>query len=88
MNEVDRWIYFDGPEPESMRPLLDALREVETPRPTPEDKARVMADFFENLDARLGRVPAASAEQARGSAPPSSVSPYSLERSAWPTFCR
>jgi hypothetical protein len=69
MNDVDRWIYFEGPEPDSLRPLLDAMREVETPRPRPEDKARALADFFETLDATLGRVPAASAEQARGSAP-------------------
>jgi hypothetical protein len=53
MNDVDRWIYFDGPEPERVRPLLDALREVAAPRPTPEDKARRLAAILEKLDASL-----------------------------------
>ena len=69
MNDVERWIYFDGPEPESVRPLLDALREVETPRPTLEHKARMLADFLEALDTRLGRVAQGRAEEARGRAP-------------------
>jgi hypothetical protein len=69
VNDVDRWIYFDGPEPESVRPLLDALREVETPRPTREHKARVLADFLETLDARLERVTESRVEVARGRAP-------------------
>ncbi len=69
MNDVDCWIYFDGPEPESVRPLLNALREVETPRPTLEHKARVLADFLETLDARLERVTEQRPEGARGSAP-------------------
>ena len=28
MNDIDGWIYFDGPEPEHLRPLLDALRDL------------------------------------------------------------
>jgi len=81
MNDVDRWIYFDGPEPERLRPLLSALREVEAPRPTPEDKARMMAAFFEKLDARLGRVTEGRAEEARGSAPPAAPTPSGDARS-------
>jgi hypothetical protein len=82
MNDVDRWIYFDGPEPERLRPLLSALREVAMPRPTPEDKARVMAAFFEKLDARLGGVTEERAEEARGSAPPAAPAPSGGARSA------
>ena len=81
MNDVDRWIYFDGPEPERLRPLLSALREVAMPRPTPEDKARMMAAFFEKLDARLGRVTEGRAEEARGSAPPAAPTPSGDARS-------
>ena len=51
MDDVDRWIYFDGPEPERIRPLLDALRDL--PPATPEDKERVARRFFEKLDAML-----------------------------------
>ena len=84
MNDVDRWIYFDGPEPESIRPLLDALREVDTSRPTPEDKARVVAAFFEKLDARLerGRMIEERAEEAHGSAPPATPAPSDGKRSS------
>jgi hypothetical protein len=28
MNDVDGWIYFDGPAPERLRPLLSALRDL------------------------------------------------------------
>lgn len=47
MNEVDQWIYFDGPEPEHLRPLLDALREL--PPSTAEDAQRCARFFFEAL---------------------------------------
>jgi len=68
VNDVERWIYFDGPEPEFVRPLLDALREVETPCPTPEHKERMLADFLATLDARLERVTDGHAEEAHGPA--------------------
>ena len=54
MNDIDGWIYFDGPEPESIRPLLDALREL--PPSTPEDKQRMARRLFEKLDAELARM--------------------------------
>ena len=50
-DDVDAWIYFDGPEPERIRPLLDALRDL--PAATPRDKERVARRFFERLDATL-----------------------------------
>jgi hypothetical protein len=53
MNDVEGWIYFDGPEPELLRPLLDALRDL--PPATPEAKERVARQFFEKLDAMLLR---------------------------------
>jgi hypothetical protein len=53
VNDVDAWIYFDGPEPEHIRPLLDALRDL--PPSTPEDKERRMRRLFEKLDAELAR---------------------------------
>jgi hypothetical protein len=53
MNDADRWIYFDGPEPEHIRPLLDALRDL--PPATPEDKERAIRRFFYKLDAMLSR---------------------------------
>ena len=37
MNDIDRWIYFDGPEPEQIRPLLDALRDLSPA--TPQDES-------------------------------------------------
>jgi hypothetical protein len=83
MNDVDRWIYFDGPEPERVRPLLDALREVAAPRPTPEDKARRLAAILEKLDVSLGRVTDGRGEEARGSAPPAAPAPSGDARSAF-----
>ena len=56
MNEVERWIYLDGPEPERIRPLLDALRDL--PPASPQDKERRARAFFEKLDASLQREPA------------------------------
>jgi hypothetical protein len=53
VNEIDGWIYFDGPEPEHLRPLLDALRDL--PPSTPEDKQRMARRIFEKLDAELAR---------------------------------
>jgi hypothetical protein len=48
MNQVERWIYFDGPEPASVSWLLDPLRDV--PEETPEESDRVARALF----ARLG----------------------------------
>lgn len=60
--------------PESLRPLLEALREVETPRPQADEKARVIANVLARVDARLlrpeGGAPEKGAGEARGSAPP------------------
>jgi hypothetical protein len=45
MNDAERWIYFDGPEPAHIRPLLDALRELPPatlPPPTPEQRERAV----------------------------------------------
>ena len=53
MNDIDGWIDFDGPEPESIRPLLDALREL--PPSTPEDKQRMARRLSEKLDAEFAR---------------------------------
>jgi len=69
MNDADRWIYFDGPEPEHIRPLLDALRDL--PPATPEDKARAIRRFLEKLDATLSRreEPAGGEEGQRSDTP-------------------
>src|SRR5262245_25657762 len=83
MNDIDRWIYFDGPEPERLRPLLDAMREVAMPRPTPEQKARVLAAILKKIDAGLGRVTEGGAEEAHGSAPPAEPPPSGDVRSAF-----
>lgn len=55
MNELDQWLYLDGPPPTSVGPLLEALRAPASPRPRAEDKARVIADFFATLDARIAQ---------------------------------
>ena len=78
MNDLDRWIYFDGPEPESIRPLLEALREL--PPTTPEDKQRMARRLFEKLDAELARrgepsVATAASTTAATSAPASAEPP-------------
>jgi hypothetical protein len=39
VNDVDRWVNLEGPEPEGIRELLDAAREV--PDMTPEQEARM-----------------------------------------------
>jgi hypothetical protein len=70
MNDAERWIYFDGPEPAHLRPLLDALRELPPPTlppPTPEDKERVIRRILERLDARYprGQAPAGGVEAER-----------------------
>ena len=70
MNDIGDWIYFDGPEPDHLRPLLDALRDL--PPSTPEDKQRMARRISEKLDAELarkGEPPAATAATAATSAP-------------------
>ena len=69
MNDVEGWIYAEGAAPESVRPLLDALREVMSPSPTADDEARALAGLLAAVDARLagggvGAAPAAEAERA------------------------
>jgi hypothetical protein len=53
MNDVESWIYFEGPEPEPLQSLLDAVREL--PPATPEDKERVLRQIFERLKAASSR---------------------------------
>lgn len=65
MNEIDRWIYFDGPEPEHIRQLFDAIRVV--PPVTPEDKERRARRFFETLDAYRAQRRAGASSEEQGS---------------------
>jgi hypothetical protein len=47
--DIEAWIYFDGPEPDHIRPLLDGLRDA---RLTPEEKeqrARRLAERHEEV---------------------------------------
>jgi hypothetical protein len=86
MNDADRWIYFDGPEPEHIRPFLDALRDL--PPATPEDKERAIRRFLATLDATLSRrEEPAGAEEGRASdapgapfAPSVPIAPLDVER--------
>ncbi len=50
MDEADRWIYLNGPEPAHVRPLLDVLRRA--PPATAEDDAQFEQEFFARLDAQ------------------------------------
>ncbi len=59
MNELERWLYFDGPEPEQVRSLLDALRD-ELPPATEEDHALAEHYVFAAMVAE-GAPPVASA---------------------------
>jgi DNA-directed RNA polymerase specialized sigma24 family protein len=53
-DEDDHWIYLDGPEPERIRPLLEAVRNPLAPA-TPEEKEQFARRFFERLDAAIAR---------------------------------
>jgi hypothetical protein len=53
VNDINAWLYFDGSEPEHLRPMLDVLRE--PPPATPEEKERRGCWFSEELDAELAR---------------------------------
>jgi hypothetical protein len=55
MDEGDRWVYLDGPEPDHVRPVLAVLRRVQPA--TPEDDARFEREFFERLDAETAGGP-------------------------------
>jgi hypothetical protein len=68
MNDVDAWIYIDGPEPEHIRPLLDELRDL--PPLTPEEKARIARRLFGEIDAMLGYGEAPEDEAPRREADP------------------
>lgn len=75
MNEVDQWIYFDGPEPEHLRPLLDALREL--PPSTAEDAQRCARTFFEALQKQKAQQGSPAGIEDRGSEPVASEAPLS-----------
>jgi len=51
MDDLDLWIYLDGPEPEHLRPALAALRA--SVRPTPEEREQAARRFFAALEAKL-----------------------------------
>jgi hypothetical protein len=51
MNDVDRWLYLDGPEPDHLRPLFDTLRDLEPA--TPADRARAARRFAATRAAEL-----------------------------------
>jgi len=67
VNDVEGWIYFDGPEPEPLRALLDDVRDL--PPLTPEDKALMERRLFDAIDATLGY-----AEEPPGSLAPAPTS--------------
>jgi hypothetical protein len=75
MNDVEQWIYLDGPEPEIVQPFLDAVRDL--PPATPEDRERRARVFFARLDAMLGgEAPAGGAEPC---SPPAGLQPSHAE---------
>jgi hypothetical protein len=51
VNEVDRWIYFDGPEPSGIRPLLDAMRDLSSR--TPEEEEQEAREICARIDGLL-----------------------------------
>ncbi len=57
MDEGERWIYFDGPEPDHVRAVLDALRRA--PPATAEESARFERELFAKLDAQAADAPPA-----------------------------
>ncbi len=48
MDDFDAWIFFDGPMPESLRPVVGALRD-----PLPEDEEEDLRRLLERLDRKL-----------------------------------
>ena len=74
MNDIDAWLYADGPAPKHIQRLLDALRD--PPPETPEDKERSIRPIGERLDAQLGqRGATAPSLDDRPAAPPPAESP-------------
>ena len=55
MSEIDCWIHFDGPEPASVRPLLDAVGRADAPTPPAEAKQHALGAFLAALEARSAR---------------------------------
>jgi hypothetical protein len=80
MDEGERWILFDGPEPEQVRAVLDVLRQV--PPATAEEDARFQREFFEKLDAQTGGAPPSEdgQDEAAAATPP----PRAVESLAGP----
>jgi hypothetical protein len=72
VNDEERWLYFDGPAPQSVRPVLEALRSA--PPAPPRDKDRMASRFFERLDAVLAQRSAAS-RAPRDTPPPEPAAP-------------
>jgi hypothetical protein len=66
MKDIDGWLGEGGPESESMRPFLDAIRAnardnaSEPPLTTPEEKQQRVRGLFERLDADIARKEEAS----------------------------
>jgi hypothetical protein len=52
-NEVDFWIYFGGPEPAHIKPLLDSMREL--PPLSHEDTERLGEGVMERIDEAISR---------------------------------
>ena len=55
--ELEAWIYLEGPEPEPVREMLDLLRELSPA--TDDDVADMERAIFEGLDAEIFGTPAA-----------------------------
>ena len=56
MNDVDRWINLEGPEPAGIRELMDAARDVrDVPPMTAEQRERMRHSFFAALHGRRRR---------------------------------
>jgi hypothetical protein len=60
--EVDAWLYFDGPEPAPLQPALDVLRDL--PAATGDDCDRAVRRFVATLEATRSGRPAPPREQA------------------------
>ena len=61
MSDVERWVHLEGQEPDGIRELMDAEREV--PDLTPEQAKRMQRSFLEALAAQRRR--RARAQQAK-----------------------
>jgi hypothetical protein len=79
VNDVERWIYLDGPEPERIAPYLDALRDL--PPATLEDEEEAVRRVCGTIDAELALLmdqhqlvdPLMEEEAAAPDAPPAPV---------------